>query len=250
MTEEHHKRLRIFAGPNGSGKSTLVDNLASSGKFSVNVFVNADVIEKKMRETEGILSLNQYGIPLTTTQSICNHIGTYGMSPKKISADVLSQFSIDNDNNIRFEGSLHSYIAADIADFIRYQLLKSGASFIFETVFSSETKLQIIKDAKQLGYRVYLYFITTEDPDINVGRVANRVSEGGHAVPEEKIRSRYYRSLGLLRKAAKLCNRAYLFDNSELRYRFIAEINEGNVDTSPANDNIPDWFIKYIYNKK
>ena len=67
---------------------------------------------------------------------------------------------------------------------------------------------------------------------------------------KKKFEAAINRSLGLLRDAAKLCNRAYLFDNSELRYRFIAEINEGNVDTSPANDNIPDWFIKYIYNKK
>jgi len=107
-----------------------------------------------------------------------------------------------------------------------------------------------MQEAKAFGYRVYLYFITTEDPNINVSRVANRVAEGGHPVPEEKTRNRYYKSLGLLYSAIKIADRAFLFDNSSTVYRFIAEIENGAVDTSPANDNIPNWFIDYVFNRK
>jgi predicted ABC-type ATPase len=50
--------------------------------------------------------------------------------------------------------------------------------------------------------------------EINIGRIRYRVSQGGHAVPEDKIVSRYYRSLELLIPAIKSTNRAFIFDNS------------------------------------
>lgn len=249
LAEVQPKRLRIFAGPNGSGKSTLVANLPVKGQFSVNVFINADEIEKELKADDGVLDASKYRLSNISSQILQEHILRKGMTPLKIGSQTVSQFDVTDSRYITFKGEINSYIAADLADFIRYQLLKSGISFTFESVFSHESKLQIMTEAKQLGYRVYLYFITTEDPDINVNRVANRVAEGGHPVPEKRIRERYFKSLGLLYDAIKASDRAYLFDNSTKEYRFVAEITNGSVDTSPANGNIPNWFVKYIFER-
>jgi len=61
-----------------------------------------------------------------------------------------------------------------------------------------------MKQAVEQGYKVYLYFVSTESPYINIFRVAARKAKGGHNVPEDKIISRYYRSLGLLADASQI----------------------------------------------
>ena len=92
-----------------------------------------------------------------------------------------------------------------------------------------------------MEYRTYLYFIATEDPAINIQRVRNRVVDGGHDVPEDKIVARYLRSLGLLAEALRWTNRAYLFDTSEDEPWFFAEITDGtSIDLQ--NGEIPNWF--------
>ena len=97
-----------------------------------------------------------------------------------------------------------SYVCAALADYLRYVMLQSNSSFSCETVFSHESKLDFMTDAKSLGYKVYLYFISTELPLINIDRIYNRVEQGGHSVPEEKIRSRYYRTMDNLLTAVRL----------------------------------------------
>src|SRR5690606_36638714 len=72
----------------------------------------------------------------------------------------------------------------------------------------------MMRRAAEKGYKVYLYFVCTESPEINKYRVKLRVANGGHDVPEDKIESRYYRSLSLLYTAAQIAYQAYFFDNS------------------------------------
>jgi len=62
--------MRIFAGPNGSGKSTFVLNIQSnppSPSFKLRYYVNADDIEKTIRE-KGKLSFNEFGLTISTKQ--------------------------------------------------------------------------------------------------------------------------------------------------------------------------------------
>ena len=60
---------------------------------------------------------------------------------------------------------------------------------------SHHGKVSFLQEAIENNYRVYLYFIATEDPDININRVNVRVANHGHYVDSEIIKSRYYRSL-------------------------------------------------------
>ncbi len=244
MTNPKKKRLRIFAGPNGSGKSTLAENLRK--KYPIGVFVNADEIEKNLKHRNS-LSLYKYEFT-SKTDTLRAYLSEFGMSQEILNNSKLhNEFKIEK-NNIHYSGDYNSYIAADIAGFIRNQLMLKGKSFSFETVFSHSSKLEIIRSAKNYGYRVYFYFLTTDDPDINVNRVNIRVAQKGHPVPEEKIRKRYYKSLDLMYDAVKLSTRAYLFDNSGTYYKMVAQIDYGK-KVQTFVKTIPNWFINYLYNK-
>jgi predicted ABC-type ATPase len=106
--------------------------------------------------------------------------------------------------------------AQAIADFKRDACLQRRDSFSFETVMSHPSKVEVMIRAYDAGYDVSLFFVATSDPEINVRRVENRVSAGGHDVPHDRIRARYYRSLDLLSYGALVARRTVVFDNSAL----------------------------------
>lgn len=141
-----------------------------------------------------------------------------------------------------------SYWASVLADFIRHKLLGARISFTFETVMSSPDKVAFLRKAQQAGYRTYLYFVATEDPEINVARVSYRVQTGGHPVAEDKIRSRYVRSLELLSQAVMHADRAYIFDNSDSDRLWVAEVTEG-VEIEMKSNEMPAWFKTALWDK-
>ena len=96
----------------------------------------------------------------------------------------------------------------------REQLLREYKDFIFETVLSSDAKVNFLKRAKEEGYFIRMFFICTESPAINAARIANRVMEGGHDVPILKIISRYEKAIINAIKVAGFADRAYFYDNS------------------------------------
>ena len=110
----------------------------------------------------------------------------------------------------------------------------------------------LLAEAQHLGYRTYLYFVATDDPAINISRVRNRVRLGGHDVPEDRIVTRYHRSLELLLDAIHQTNRAYVFDNSgdnkDQKHTWLAEITDGRV-LELKSDQIPAWFKRAVLDK-
>lgn len=104
--------------------------------------------------------------------------------------------------------------AMSFAEYKRERLLKEGKSMIIETVLSGSDKLDFIQRAASLGYRIISIFVGTESADINCNRVKQRVSEGGHDVPEDKIRARYKKSMDNLPLLAKCSDELYVYDNS------------------------------------
>ena len=84
----------------------------------------------------------------------------------------------------------------------------------FETVLSTEENVAFVKKAKDEGFHIRLVFIATDNPEINIARVAKRVSDGGHDVPTEKIRSRYPRSIKNLVRLIPLVDEGWVYDNS------------------------------------
>jgi predicted ABC-type ATPase len=198
----------------------------------------------------GCFNLEYHHLKLTTTE-LRDFISNEGASAKKTPVNqFIDQIYISNQKVFIPEKLLNSYIAADIAALLRIHHVRAGHSFTFETVLSHPSKIDFIASAKQKGYRIYLYYIATESADINVNRVNIRVSQKGHPVPEEIIRSRYKRSLSLLYKTIKVSDRAFLFDNSGKESFFFAEITDGSdVEIKCDDDNIPEWFFSYVLNR-
>ena len=113
---------------------------------------------------------------------------------------------------------------------------------------SHRSKVDFLKLAQESGFRTYLYYVATEDPEINVSRVETRVAEGGHDVGREKIVDRYYRSLDLLADAVEHSNRAYIFDNSSDEKVWIAEVTDGAI-FELKSDMMPVWFKTALLDK-
>ncbi len=236
-------RLRMFAGANGSGKSTLksVINPALLG-----VYINPDDIEREIKEF-GFLNLAAYRVSTNEKEVLT----FFKNSTLLALADLLDD--VENlcftDNKLVFFGvNINSYFASVASDFIRQKLLETATSFTFETVMSSPDKVDFLKKAQQLGFRTYLYYITTEDPIINVSRVQHRVKMGGHPVPTDKIINRYQRSLDLLFYAVKASNRAYIFDNSGNERIWLAEITDGQ-EPEMKTEYMTDWFKTALWDK-
>lgn len=138
---------------------------------------------------------------------------------------------------------LNSYDAARYAAAHREEYLRAERSFVTETVFSHESKLQLIRDAKAHGFRVALFHVNVENANISVARVRFRVSQGGHDVPEDKIRSRYERNQRYIRQAVGIVDLAQVFDSSKLNApaRLILTFKNGELEK--ASDALPNWAI-------
>ena len=132
--------------------------------------------------------------------------------------------------------------AAKEATRLRYEYLQKRVNFVFETVFSSQEKLDFLKKAHNEGFFIRFFYVCTESPEINVLRVAQRYLNGGHEVPMSKIFSRYYKSLTLASQAIQFVDRAYVYDNSsdnELPRLLYRTLN-GKIHKRYTKD-IPDW---------
>lgn len=238
------KRMRIFAGPNGSGKTTIINDL--KGKIKFGVYVNADDIEKEIRFHK-TLDFKKFKLDITNSK-IKHFFKQSRLSPiKHANKNYWQNITVEN-NKLILENKpkIDSYLAADIAEFIRQNLLKEGISFSYEKVMSHPEKIIFLNKAKKNGYRVYLYYIATEDPSINIKRVKVRVAQEGHNVKSDTITKRYYKSLENLKAAVKQTNRAYLFDNSNKASFLIAEITNGEDVVVIDPEKAPNWFKKYI----
>jgi predicted ABC-type ATPase len=244
------KRLRIFAGPNGSGKSTLYEYLVKIRAFHSYFHINPDNIARDLPIS---LNLDNWPIDFSETElsrfldnSPYQSLVSFRLSERVTMYDRRLQLKKGEDT------ADLSYLAAAVADYLRYKMVRADSSFSFESVFSHPSKIQEIEEAKRRGFKTYLYFISTADPRINQQRVRNRVGCGGHNVPEEKIRKRYFRTMSKCYDVFLLADRVFFFDNSVLfdqdAYYFFAEKRDNKiyVSNSPA---MPQWFDEYILRK-
>lgn len=96
------------------------------------------------------------------------------------------------------------------------ELLEARKSFAFETTGAGTNYIKHLKKAQELGYTIYLLFLWLPSPELAVERVANRVQQGGHNIPEDTIRRRYYSGIkNLIVHYLPLVDKALILDNSE-----------------------------------
>ena len=135
----------------------------------------------------------------------------------------------------------HSYDAAKLATEMRFRLLHEGRSFCFETVFSHPSKIDFVAQAKVLAYEIILVFVHLDTVYLNQARVAQRISEGGHNVPNEKVASRIPRLLQNIKKTLPLCEQVYILNNSRLDSPFQQVVIIRHGQTIQLKISLPDW---------
>ncbi|MGC1452901.1 MAG: hypothetical protein WA830_22960 [Candidatus Sulfotelmatobacter sp.] len=92
-----------------------------------------------------------------------------------------------------------------------------------EKTLAGKNYLRMMLDARRGGFEIVLVYVGTENVEVNLARIRNRVLAGGHDVPSEDVRRRYDRSFANLPIAIKRADHTILFDNStEEGYRLVA----------------------------
>lgn len=161
------------------------------------------------------------------------HLAPAGL--RLVNADVLA-----------LELGLGAAEAMATATALRRALVARGESFVFETVFSDPVgdKLAFLADTAANGYTVVLCFIGIASADQSDERVAMRVSQGGHDVPVDKIRSRFSRTLSNLHAAIERLPHVMVFDNSDLArpFRLVAIHEDGQRQFH--DDPVPSWLAR------
>lgn len=124
----------------------------------------------------------------------------------------------------------------------RERCLANGESLIFETVMSAPDKIDFIRRAKQAGYFVRIFFISTANPTINAARIARRVMKGGHDVPIPKIISRYIKSIANCAEIAPEVDRLYVYDNSleDVKAQPLFRLRDGDLGKLYV-ESVPEW---------
>jgi predicted ABC-type ATPase len=102
----------------------------------------------------------------------------------------------------------------ELADERRAALMASGKSLVTESTFSHPSKLALLAEARAMGYKIAVYHVNVRSAEISIARVKDRVTQGGHDVPEDRIRGRYERNKALIKEAVLVADRGRVFDNS------------------------------------
>ena len=123
-------------------------------------------------------------------------------------------------------------------------LADERADFAFETTLSGRAYAAWLRTLQASGYRISLFYIWLTDIELAVRRVAIRVAQGGHSIPEDTIRQRYQRSIRNFHELyGPIADEWMVYDNSgDNEYRLIAVCRKG---TPPAILD-PDGWAKFL----
>jgi predicted ABC-type ATPase len=128
-----------------------------------------------------------------------------------------------------------------LADTQRDELMLKGQSFVTESTFSHPSKLELLRLARGRGYRTFIYHIGVESADVSVERVSARVAEGGHPVPEDKIRGRFTRNRSYIREAVLTGDSGVVLDNTSVTKPFQLLYSFSSGQLAHADPNPPQW---------
>jgi predicted ABC-type ATPase len=167
-------RMRMIAGPNGSGKTTLMEYLRQ-GSFPLGFCQNPDEIEAQINQT-GRIGFDVLGLKVSR-EMLVGFLGRHPLGGENWKGSISVRRNILSVKRAAGGG----YFAAVLSDFIRQSWLDGKQGFTFETVMSD--KIELMKRARRMGYRTYLYCVCTNSAMISLERVALRVARGGHDVP-------------------------------------------------------------------
>ncbi len=119
------------------------------------------------------------------------------------------------------------------------EYFEQGVSFNQETTLCGASVIRNIEIAKSLGYRIELHYVGVASADIAKARIAYRVSQGGHGIPDADVERRYTESFNRLKEIINVCDLVVPYDNTENFKRF-AIYQEGKLCN--LADSRPAWY--------
>jgi len=133
----------------------------------------------------------------------------------------------------------------------RKGFLDKGISFGMETTFSGNSEKQLINDAIEKGYDIYIVYVALSDPLLNVQRVRARVQNKGHFVDPAIVVRRYHKSIEQIAAVASKTKALYLFDNSQTHFKRVASLRKSGARGEQSillNTPLPEWSKEIIAN--
>jgi predicted ABC-type ATPase len=167
--------------------------------------------------------------------------GANYFNPDEVARDLLASGAVASLD----EANSHAW-KRGVAELRR--AIDAHTDFSFETTLGGNTVPGLLANASDRGLQVHIWYFGLESPELHIDRVRARVAAGGHAIPEEKIRSRYNRSReNLIRLLPKLAS-LHLFDNSAppdriemVEPRLLIRLESGRILEVAIDADIPQW---------
>ncbi|MBO9660945.1 MAG: zeta toxin family protein, partial [Chitinophagaceae bacterium] len=104
------------------------------------------------------------------------------------------------------------------------ELIAEGKDFAFETTLSTRSFIILCEEARSKGYDVYMIFLWLPSPEQAIDRVKERVSTGGHHIPDDVVVRRYQAGLKNFTTLYQPLMDYWIFlDNSSRQFQLIAE---------------------------
>lgn len=127
-----------------------------------------------------------------------------------------------------YKSSKDQMRASKIALKMRQNYINKGLDFNQESTLCGSSILSLFKTLKEKGYKINLYYIGVDSPQIAKERIKIRVAKGGHFIKDELVEKRFYKSLENLKKVLPLCDEVKIFDNSK-ECKQICEIKDNKI---------------------
>lgn len=109
------------------------------------------------------------------------------------------------------------------------ELLPQRVDFAIETTLATRSYVQLVRRAQALGYKVHLIFFFLENEEQAIQRVAQRVSNGGHNIPEDDIRRRFKRGIyNLIHLYMPICDSVLVYNNAHGDAILVSEQENAN----------------------
>jgi len=127
----------------------------------------------------------------------------------------------------------------------QHAYVQSGRSFILETTLAGSAVLRLMDDARRRGFNIHLMYIGVDNVQVLLDRIAGRVLEGGHAIPEADVRRRYVRSMRHVKEAIARADEVTLLDNVlDQDPRLVMTIDQGQSTIHVAD--VPSWVDSFV----
>ena len=127
------------------------------------------------------------------------------------------------------------------------ELLPQKVDFAIETTLATRSYVQLVRRAQALGYKVHLIFFFLENEEQAIQRVAQRVSNGGHNIPEDDIRRRFKRGIfNLINLYTPVCDSVLVYNNVKTPARLVARKKNRSEDIEQIEPEMWNQLISKI----